>query len=124
MKKFFIFLLAIIGISFTAYADGNSATCRVTGAGYGDTVTVSVIDYDDETVTVNIASDCDEWITVTFSITRHSESSKGQSHSENNFSASAQPNSNITKTYRLPKPAKPADGKPSFFVTISGARCE
>ena len=58
MKKFFIFLLAIIGISFTAYADGNSATCYVTGAGYGDTVTVSVIDYDDETVTVNIASDC------------------------------------------------------------------
>lgn len=118
MKKFFIFLLAIIGISFTAYADGNSATCRVTGAGYGDTVTVSVIDYDDETVTVNIASDCDEWITVTFSIKRSTGSS---THNTINFSASAQPNSNITKTYRLPKPG---DGKQSFEVTISGARCE
>ena len=117
MKKFFIFLLAIIGISFTAYADGNSATCYVTGAGYGDTVTVSVIDYDDETVTVNIASDCDESITVTFSITRWS----GKTDSTRNFSASAQPNSNITKTYRLPKPS---DAKQSFDVTISGARCE
>ena len=117
MKKFFIFLLAIIGISFTAYADGNSATCKVTGAGYGDTVTVSVIDYDDETVTVNIASDCDEWITVTFSIKRYG----GSYTNESNFSASAQPNGNITKTYRLPKPA---DGKQSFTVTISGARCE
>ena len=117
MKKFFIFLLAIIGISFTAYADGNSATCRVTGAGYGDTVTVSVTDYDDETVTVNIASDCDEWITVTFNIDR----SNGTCSSENNFSASAQPNSNITKTYRLPKPV---DGEQYFNVTISGARCE
>lgn len=117
MKKFFIFLLAIIGISFTAYADGNSATCRVTGAGYGDTVTVSVIDYDDETVTVNIASDCDEWITVTFNIDR----SNGTYSNKSNFSASAQPNSNITKTYRLPKPG---DGKQSFDVTISGARCE
>ena len=119
MKKFFIFLLAIIGISFTAYADGNSATCRVTGAGYGDTVTVSVIDYDDETVTVNIASDCDEWITVTFSIER-SKYNSNASYTKN-FSASAQPNSNITKTYRLPKPA---DGESSFNVTISGARCE
>lgn len=118
MKKFFIFLLAIIGISFTAYADGNSATCRVTGAGYGDTVTVSVIDYDDETVTVNIASDCDEWITVTFSIQRSTASNGGKTIT---FSASAQPNSNITKTYRLPKPA---DGEQSFNVTISGARCE
>ena len=117
MKKFFIFLLAIIGISFTAYADGNSATCKVTGAGYGDTVTVSVIDYDDETVTVNIASDCDEWITVTFSITR----SNGTYAETINFSASAQPNGNITKTYRHPKPG---DGKQSFTVTISGARCE
>lgn len=119
MKKFFIFLLAIIGISFTAYADGNSATCRVTGAGYGDTVTVSVIDYDDETVTVNIASDCDEWITVTFNISRSNGVSNYKSTS--NFSASAQPNSNITKTYRLPKPD---DGNQYFNVTISGARCE
>ena len=118
MKKFFIFLLAIIGISFTAYADGNSATCKVTGAGYGDTVTVSVIDYDDETVTVNIASDCDEWITVTFSIDRYVDS---VTYNKSNFSASAQPNGNITKTYRLPKPG---DGKQSFTVTISGARCE
>lgn len=118
MKKFFIFLLAIIGISFTAYADGNSATCYVTGAGYGDTVTVSVIDYDDETVTVNIASDCDEWITVTFSITRWS----GKTDSTRNFSASAQPNSNITKTYRLPKPSDA--NQQSFDVTISGARCQ
>lgn len=117
MKKFFIFLLAIIGISFTAYADGNSATCNVTGAGYGDTVTVSVIDYDDETVTVNIASDCDEWITVTFNINR----CQGGYNDSKKFSASAQPNGNITKTYRLPKRA---DGKPSFTVTISGARCE
>ena len=118
MKKFFIFLLAIIRISFTAYADGNSATCRVTGAGYGDTVTVSVIDYDDETVTVNIASDCDEWITVTFSIKRSTARTGGDTI---NFSASAQPNSNITKTYRLPKPD---DGNQYFDVTISGARCE
>ena len=118
MKKFFVFLLAIIGISFTAYADGNSDTCRVTGAGYGDTVTVSVIDYDDETVTVNIASDCDEWITVTFRIKRWSGDCADIT---NNFSASAQPNSNITKTYRLPKPG---NEKPSFHVTISGARCE
>ena len=117
MKKFFIFLLAIIGISFTAYADGNSATCRVTGAGYGDTVTVSVIDYDDETVTVNIASDCDEWITVTFNIDRSNNTYRNKS----NFSVSAQPNSNITKTYRLPKPG---DGNQYFNVTISGARCE
>lgn len=117
MKKFFIFLLAIIGISFTAYADGNSDTCKVTGAGYGDTVTVSVIDYDDETVTVNIASDCDEWITVTFSIKRYN----GNSYYTKNFSASAQPNSNITKTYRLPKPC---DGMQYFDVKISGARCE
>lgn len=116
MKKFFIFLLAIIGISFTAYADWNSATCEVTGAGYGDTVTVSVIDYDDETVTVNIASDCDEWITVTFSIRRVQGG-----HTDINFSASAQPNSNITKTYRLPKPG---DGEPSFYIQISGARCK
>lgn len=119
MKKFFIFLLAIIGISFTAYADGNSATCKVTGAGYGDTVTVSVIDYDDETVTVNIASDCDEWITVTFSIKRYS-GIYGTCRTRD-FSASAQPNGNITKTYRLPKPG---DEEPSFSVTISGARCE
>mgnify|MGYP003474755156 CR=1 FL=1 len=117
MKKFFIFLLAIIGISFTAYAD-NYDTCRVTGAGYGDTVTVSVIDYDDETVTVNIASDCDEWITVTFTIQR---GSGGSNFNTNTFSASAQPNSNITKTYRLPKPG---NEKPSFDVSISGARCE
>lgn len=121
MKKFFIFLLAIIGISFTAYADGNSDTCKVTGAGYGDTVTVSVIDYDDETVTVNIASDCDEWITVTFHIQRESESASAITYNTNTFSASAQPNSNITKTYRLPKPG---NGEPSFYVTISGARCE
>lgn len=120
MKKFFIFLLAIIGISFTAYADGNSATCYVTGAGYGDTVTVSVIDYDDETVTVNIASDCDEWITVTFSIKRCDEGYRN-SYNKSNFSASAQPNGNITKTYRLPKPS---DGEQYFDVTISGARCE
>lgn len=118
MKKFFIILLAIIGISFTAYADGNSATCRVTGAGYGDTVTVSVVDYDDETVTVNIASDCDEWITVTFSIKRKTPQTAGNPI---NFSVSAQPNSNITKTYRLPKPG---DGNQYFDVTISGARCE
>lgn len=123
MKKFFIFLLAIIGISFTAYADGNSATCNVTGAGYGDTVTVSVIDYDDETVTVNIASDCDEWITVTFCIKRADGiiGSSNSNHSVRKFSASAQPNGNITKTYRLPKPG---DGEQYFDVEISGARCE
>lgn len=120
MKKLFVLLVAMLGISLTTMAD-NYDTCMVKG-GNGASVSVSVLDWDDDGyVKVQISSDCDDYVSVTFELelrnTTHSKVYGTQT-----FVTTAQPNSNNVEEYRVRIGENCTVNKVN--VTVKGARCE
>ncbi|MBP3440722.1 MAG: hypothetical protein J6K24_05705 [Tidjanibacter sp.] len=120
MKKLFVLLVAMLGISLTTMAD-NYDTCMVKG-GNGASVSVSVLDWDDDGyVKVQISSDCDDYVNVTFELKLY-DKTHGQEYGKQTFVTTAQPNSNNVAEYRVR--IKGTDGVRSVGVTVKGARCE
>lgn len=119
MKKLFVLLVAMLGISLTTMAD-NYDTCMVKG-GNGASVSISVLDWDDDGyVKVQISSDCDDFVNVTFEL--NLRGSSDYYISSQTFVVTAKPNCNDIQVFRVRNVNESNVRK--VTVTVKGARCE
>lgn len=119
MKKLFVLLVAMLGISLTTMAD-NYDTCMVKD-GNGASVSISALDWDDDGyVKVQISSDCDDFVNVTFDLDLRS--SNGSYIGNQTFVVTAKPNCNDIQVFRVRIVNEYNVGKVN--VTVKGARCE
>lgn len=109
-------LLAVLGFSFTAYADVTKS-CKVSGGQDGATVVASVIEVGDGYVLVELNNDGTFAVNVKVSV-----SGPGSGNMNNRGCLVPQQSSKTIKII-MPK-AKASDNITSYHVTsISGARC-
>lgn len=124
MKKLFVIIAVIFGVSFAACA--QQGVCRVAN-GNGATVVVNVTNYSsDGTVDLIVSSDCDDWVNVSFTFTyQYNPSNRYDKTTSKEFIVLAQPNSETPKKVKIDVPK----GVSTELVTIervniSGARCK